>query len=639
MRLTELRSNGPQQNADRTLLNGTVIAEAIQNLRLQFRKAAYEAVRSRMDTIRRRYNALTWTPNETVVVGMARLPTVHLTGTSSFTLKIMRCIQGGVTGGTEPTWATTDYWVNSSLSDTTDGGAIWRAYNIYFFDSVAGSDTTGDGSQATPWASTLKATMYGNTAPYPTQRSGRALAFKCGGVYTNHGGDSSNIAVLLMGRDTSDNAADFERVNVMSWGYGPMPIFDSTGVRDGMYIAGIAGSANRGRTTVTGIEFTGDFPVTGGVGLRAGVPQITNTEETYYPMNCKIIDCKVRDVTCSTGSEQGSGDIDGIWMQGSGNSIIGCLVYNIWDDGIWSRGSNGEYIGNRVFACGASVAQFPNRTRGDCMQINSSPIGLNDLPMHNLYLAGNVIDHRAHSQKQSLIVNPETSGAGRLSHNYVIEWNDIMGYVGPDGATNLPFYATYFHGEIRNNIIDGGHSNANVGHALLMLMAPAKVHNNFFISRAGMAGIQYGPTAGTVAGKTFSSDASGAEAHSNTFLSTSGIGYGITAAANAGTTKTHSNLFIGQSVGMNTRNGATYYNNCYKNVATPHAALAISTSTDLGGEIVVGSAWLTDYRPVGVNNPIIGAGANSTGGLNPIDLLGTGRDCYNVTAGCLEGGY
>ena len=638
MRLSDILPDNVSVTTDKLVAGGNVVYEAIQTLRLQFRRAAYEAVRPRMDAVRKRYDVLTWTPQEQVVEGMARLPTIHLTGTNSFTLKVMRCIQGGVTGGTEPVWATTDYWINSALSDTTDGTAIWRAYNIYFFDSVNGNDTTGDGSQAAPYASTLKATMYSNTAPYATQRSGRALAFKRGGVYTNNGGDSSNVAVLLMGRATSDNATVPERVNVLAYGNGPMPVFDSTGVNHGIYINAVSPNTVRGYTTVSGIDCTGNCPTVNSTGIRAAAAT-TGTDETNYPMSVKILDCKVRDLTCTAGNETTVSDTDGIWLTGANNAVVGCQVYNIWDDGIWSRGANCEYIGNRVIACGASTAVWPNRTRGDCMQINSTPIGSNDIPINGLYLAGNIIDHRAHSQKQTLIINPEVSGTGRISKDYVIEWNDILGYVGPDGATNLPFYASFFQGDVRNNMIDGGHSNANVGQGLMMLMGPARVYNNFFISRGGMAGIQYGPTAGTVSGKTFSSDASGAETFYNTFVSTSGLGYGVTAAANAGTTKTHSNLFIGWSVGMNTRAGATYFNNCYKGVATPHAALAISGSTDLGGETVVDAAWVTDYRPVGSNNPIIGAGSSNTSVANLIDLLGTGRDCYNVTAGCLEGGY
>jgi hypothetical protein len=160
------------------------------------------------------YEARVWQPAQKVDVGAVRLPTAYyLPGVVPATVKIHRCIQAGITGNSEPTWATEDFYINSGSSSTTDGTAVWRAYTIIHVDSAV-ADNSGDGSQGAPYRD-WRATPFTSSATLANSAwsPGRAVALKRGSVFNSYQptGFEGSLARMYIKKPTGATALYPER--------------------------------------------------------------------------------------------------------------------------------------------------------------------------------------------------------------------------------------------------------------------------------------------------------------------------------------------------------------------------------------------------------------------------------------------
>lgn len=571
------------------LINGVgTPVSVVGSSRLRAWRNAQRAIVSNILEIRRRqYDVLEWTPNEWVAKGMVRVPTTHRLGNNSFSLKIHRCITSGVTGATEPSWSTQDGVLSpGASSQTTDGTAVWVAYNLYHFDADGGNDSTGDGSQLSPYRTLSKATIYGTTTTC-SGMSGRAWALKrgCNSMYSGYPPGSGPTFGLLYARDPSiDTMINPERFNIFAYGVGSKPRIDPAGKRFGIRTGTSTSTAHHGFLTISDIElpkivYTADD---GGYVVSSNcnaTPGYTN------PLNIKLFRLTIHGISTTSGTAGGA-DVDGIWMNGRDVGIYDCDIHDTWDDGIWMNSAGGEVFGNRVWDVARSTTVFPDRERGDVMQINSS---ITTYAANGLAVIGNYLDHSSTPSKQGLIVNPDTATA--FSSNYEIAWNEINGSgVDNMGHSHHCLYAASFSGSIHHNLIRvSGYGTPGSGtyFGIYGLSLLGTIHTNFIEVNAKdsyQAGIYY--ESPTVSGGP------GVEIYHNTVVGMGGnIELGIKSAS--GVSRVINNVVVSALTGIDARLGCTYGSNGLQSCSIPVNAI---NAVSLGGD-VVGDLSLTDGVP------------------------------------------
>lgn len=416
-----------------------------------------------IEKARLRYDVCEWRPGETITAGMCRVPTAYKTGNNSFLIKIHRATTSGVTGVSEPTWATSDTILSPGASSTTtDGSVTWSAYNIYHVDADLGNDTTGDGSQLTPWKTLAKLTIYG-TISTCTGMSGRAWALKrgCSNMYTGYPPGSAVDNGILYARDASIETVKVypERFNILAYGYGQKPKIDPTGKSYMLRFGTSTDSLHHGFVTVADIILP---KVTVGVDVPAAAVKgyyTAGSSPSYNsPLHIKLFRLEIQGMDTTVGDS--ANDFDGVWLNGSGVGLYDCDIYDIYDDGLFVISSNCEIIGNRIWKVATSVTRFPDRERGDVIQLNSS---ITAGGVDNVTVIGNSLDHTSARSKQTLIINPDADTS--FSRGYKVQFNEMRG-CNVDNL-NHSHHAVYLAGISgvfsENYITVGGYSSTNGG--------------------------------------------------------------------------------------------------------------------------------------------------------------------------------
>lgn len=564
------------------------------------------------------YRARVWVASEKVEVGAVRLPSAYYTYANDNSVKIHRCIQAGVTGASEPAWATADYHVTPASSDTTDGTAVWRAYNITHMDSTR-ADNSGDGSQLAPYRDWRALDVI---APKATSAfaSGRAIALRRGSLFDSYQvtNGAGSFARLYIAKPAGDTALYPERRTVMAWGTGPQPIIDgggNGGLRFGIRTNYTSAASHEGYVTIQDIAVTAVGGTLAGQSGAAIFAPVISTEInpgfSLHPQGVVVVGCKVYDFRPSTYLTAADGDVNGIQTFGRYNEVLSNTVVNSGDDNIWFFGSNAVCAGNKTEGSGYATVQWPARERGDEIQINSSPIRDNgDIPCHNVWIIGNECNH-TRVQKHVLICNPEVSGVDVRSRGYVIAYNILKGYRGSAGTSQIPLYLSGCEAEVYGNIIDAGHSRQD--NSAITGFAKVKAYNNWIVCRNGMRGfelgtITYSYTASDSSIRTVTNTATGSEIYHNTIINE---GNGVTGILNWGsgvTTFIASNAVIGFPTGIQGVAGSKAGSNAIQGAtAAPYAG----SITQLGGD-VIGSDLMT-YRgiPWSAASPLAGSGKYS----------------------------
>lgn len=576
-------------------------------LRAEFRRVAAQKVEARLEYARRRWGVQVWRPGEQVEVGMARVPTAFMTGAAPFTMKIHRCVTAGTTGSSEPTWATADHLITPGSSGTNDGTVVWRAYNVYFFDPATGNDTTGDGSQATPWASINRAANYGGTGQ--VYREGRAMCIRRGSVFSTDTHPSFTSVRWAIDRSALDTALFPERFNVFSYGAGPKPIIDANGLNCALNIITSTASRHRGFISISGIHFRGTVTDAQPALIVAYVGDFAS-ERAGLPMSLKFIDCDITDVARATPTVGGN-DLSGVQFFGTDNAMYGCHVARIHDDGVWSVGRRFEFVGNVVENCGQSALIFPTRSRGDCLQITSN---LEADRYDSLLIAGNIFDHTNVSGKQTLIVNTEKTGVDVRDSGFVIEWNDIVGFVGSAAINHIPLYISGFQGQVRYNLISGG-SVSFPNDGVVQAFCGGEFHSNLVVSYTGQRPI-YADTL-VLGGGTVTQSPAGLQIFSNTFWTLQPGANGAYVRNVTGPNgRFENNLVVGYGVGADVRAGFEHGKNLFMACATPVAGWSVAVT--LGANASRADTRLARGRPSASDAVMVGAAPSPAA----LDVLG-----------------
>lgn len=587
------------------------------------------------------YRARRWVASERVEVGAVRLPTAYYTYTNGNSVKIHRCVTAGVTGASEPAWATADFHVSPSSADTTDGTVVWRAYNITHLDSTR-ADNTGDGSQLYPYRD-WRALDVNAAKAVSAFASGRAIALKRGSVFNSHQvtNGASSLARLYIKKPSGDTALFPERRTVMAYGAGVQPVIDGGGngaLQFGIRTEHTSAASHEGFLTIQDIAVTaigGTRPGSSGAGIFA--PVLTAEASPGYsthPQGVVVLGCRVYDFRPTTYLTAADVTVNGIQTFGAYNETLLNVVTDSGDDNIWCFGSNYVCAGNRTRGAGYSTIQFPAREQGDEAQINSFPIRDNgDTPCHNVSIVGNEFNH-TRPQKHVLICNPEVSGVDVLSRGYVVAFNFLKGYRGADGSSQTPLYLSGCEADVYSNVIDSGHIRGTADNSAVTCFAKIRAWNNYVIVRGDHRGFELGtntysytsPLNGTK--KTVTNTATGSEVFNNTIINE---GSGLVGVLNWGTGVTAfiaCNAVIGYPTGIQGLTGSKAGSNAFQGATRKYAG----GLTQMGGDVE--AVDLGTYRgvPVSASSPLIGAGTIFPEAL-PDDFSGQRRSGPLLTIG------
>lgn len=547
----------------------------------------------------RDWDVVEWEASEVVALGAVRAPTVFSDGTNLIAMKVHRCTTAGTTGTSEPTWATT------AGNTTNDGTAVWTAYPAYFFDADNGNDTTGNGSQATPWKTFDKLTVFGGGA---ILRTGNAIFLKRGCTLPYSGTQPSvtRNAVISVQKDGGDTADT--RRNIGAYGTGSRPVLDATGVQYGVIFSTTSGTGanNNCNTTLSNLDIynvTADGTpgnAIGGIGIRA--PASASSVGT----NLKIISCRVRNViNASASSSASTDDFNGIQISGTGTLIGDTDVQDIDDDGIWLDGTDSTtLILNRVVRCAQAFTRV-GRVAGDCLQISSSAA------QNNVTLLWNVFDHRDAGCKHALIANPTSASTG-----WVIDGNTFIGAVQTTATAtaHYPIYIARVTGTFTNNFVHSNRVSDNVsGYALIA--ATLTMKNNVFFCRNGSGGMSL-----TVSGDAGSPSANNAVVDFNTFISIGTPGaFGLAKASAVTGTSAYNNAFILFDLAINYAGTGTLGPQAFQRCTV---GLGGSGSPTRVGTDVTGTLLYDGYGLPITGSEAVGAGEHQS---YSTDALGTQR--------------
>lgn len=608
------------------------MADVIYNQRLT---SWYESAVPKLlaDAEEKRWDVRCWTPNERVEVGTIRLPTAYFSGNNDFTIKAHQCTQAGITGSVEPTWATTEYYTNSTTSQTTDATVIWQAFNIYHVDLTAAAG--GDGSQLTPHNSLSAANLnayatLANSAFAP----GRVVALKRGQTFSAAAGTNSTgfYSRLLIRKPTGAVATNQFRRALIAYGDGIQPYIDSGesgALSFGIRFAASDSANHEGHYTIQDIEVsstTGGRSNAGAAGIYAGITTADLTQYTLLPQAIKVIRCFVHDIKPITATSESEPDQNGIQLFGANNAIIKCDIRDNWDDNNWMIGMNSDFLCNRSVGSGASTVYYPNRQRGDEYQLNSSLSSSNgDTPAHNCRVVGNFL-HHTRPQKHVFITNPECTGTNRRSHNYLIAWNHFKGYNGADGNSQIAAYISNITGDVCFNYFEGGHIRAD--NSVVNLFAPVRFYNNYIRvwgTQRGLSCEAYTYTGG-------SASAAGAEIFNNTFHNSGGLAstHGIMNYGTGVTVGVRNNLFIGFTTGVYLVTGSVAGGNAFWNCTNQYAGAGTLLGSDITADPVT-----TSGIPYSSTSSLLNAGIR-TPQLLSTDFTGAARRRGAPTIGAFE---
>jgi hypothetical protein len=542
------------------------------------------------------YEARVWQPAQKVDVGAVRLPTAYyLPGVVPATVKIHRCIQAGITGNSEPTWATEDFYINSGSSSTTDGTAVWRAYNIIHVDSAV-ADNSGDGSQGAPYRD-WRATPFTSSATLANSAwsPGRAVALKRGSVFNSYQptGFEGSLARMYIKKPTGATALYPERRTVMSYGQGFVPVIEGGGggvLKFGILVADTSAASHEGFVTFQDIAVNGSGNVStaGGAGIMVTVRyEERSPGYSTHPTGCAFIGCKVYDFYIAGGGTSAtSSDCNGLQTFGAQTVILDCEVTDCGDDNYWLLGSNLVVIGNRSSGSATHSTYWPTRERGDEMQINSSPWnGNGDTPCNNVIVVGNSLVHN-NPNKHVMIINPEVTGTDNRSKNYLVAYNYMESAVNST-INQISFYCSGIEGTINNNLVISRHTRATTDTAAVFLTSAVDFYNNLVLVYGNYRALELGPV--SLNGGAVINTATGARAFNNTFVNLGTSTVGILNWGTGVATSIVNNTIIGFSTGVQAVAGTRAGYNAFQAVTTNYSGGA----TLLGNDVV--SANLKTY--------------------------------------------
>lgn len=602
-----------------------------------FFSASY--VQELMSKIDYTYRAKAWSPGEEVEVGAVRLPTAYfLPGAVPGTVKIHRAIQKGKTGVVEPTWATSDYYINSAASDTTDGTVVWRAYLIIHVDTNV-ADNSGDGSQGAPYRD-WRATPFTSSATLADSAwsPGRCVALKRNSVFNSYQptGFSGQQARMFVQKPPGATATYPERRTIMSYGQGVVPIIDggASGVlRFGIRVNDTSSTNHEGFITIQDVAVTaigGTLTSNGGAGIYVGSSYAERTPGySQTPTNMTLLGVKVYDFSMVGGGTAVDGpDMNGIHIFGSGTNLANCEVYGSGDDNIWLIGSNITVVGCRTSRSATHSVTWTARQRGDELQVCSSPWNDNgDTVCNNITIVGNSLIHD-NPNKHVLIVNPEVSGVDTRSKNYIIAYNYIESAT-TSTYNQIPMYLSGFEGKVFNNMIVSKHTMGTGAVASVLLNAAVDFYNNLIHVYGDYRGIEPGNI--TLNGGAVYNSSNGCRIFNNTCVNLGTAVVGILNLGPGNNVTITNNLIVGFTTGIQMVTGSKGGYNAFQGVTTNYAG----SGTNLNGDVSGADLKIYMGVPYSKDTPLRGAGTLGADSLFN-DFSNNRRIGSKPTIGCCE---
>lgn len=580
-----------------------------------------------------------WQANTAYVVGDKILPTAFNSGTAAFTMKVHVCTTAGTSGGSEPSWATTEG--TSPTGDTTDGGVTWHAHNAYFVDpSFTGGGNNG--SQANPYTS-WASVSWGSV---DATNMGRAYYQKRGTTFTTR---------LFI---STPNAGTFTNYSTIEpYGSGAAPIIDATADSANAYTAMQA--TNRRNWKMQGFKLIGG-PVSGaGGGNTVGIGGATafvldGNEIIVSPGGTSTVHAVIVN---GDGGATATGSITnniitgkGALATGGGDGIFGYVgAANSYYDGLTVTGNTikncgshginlrcgvnasdalttGSYrnvtiTGNTIYDNGATGVQLMTGRIGtrdiqDDLIAGSQPYGIN--------ISSNTIYHNGDAG-----INVDgfyLTVANLIASNTVYDncWNSTTGGLHVMGCENtIVEYNTVYNNHTTANIVGNAYDGVGIYLDMFPFMAVAPPYSTGKLNQGVI--VRYN--------KCYQHDDYSLAVYTSEVAVAGSLGVDPPSCGirllGADSTEVYGNICYGNSVGIATsdfaRNNKIYNNTVYDNGIGLYMGRGFDTTNIWKNNLVYRNQYNTlqddeDIRTWGGTNITLGAGYATVNSIVDVTL-------------------